>query len=141
MKLTVLLLQRDDDRAMYAEFLRHHGFAPDCPDHVDEALAGAADSDVIVTELAVPTVSDGCAFIKTLRAEPSTRHKPIIVVTSWAWQTDRLLAREAGCDVFLTKPCLPDDLLREIHSVLAATRRRVSRKRTTSSDCKPRRRS
>src|SRR4029078_8191409 len=115
-------MQREDDRAMYAEFLRHHGFVPDCPDQVDEALARAADSDVMVTELAVPTVSDGCAFIENLRAEPRTQHKPIIVVTSWAWQTDRLRAREAGCDVFLTKPCLPEDLLREIHRAVAAAR-------------------
>jgi two-component system cell cycle response regulator DivK len=27
-------------------------------------------------------------------------------------------AAEAGCDGFLTKPCLPEDLLHEIHRML-----------------------
>jgi len=129
----VLLLHRDDDRAMYAEFFRHHGFTADCPVDVPEALARAADADVIVTELMVPTVEEGYAFIERLRAEVLTRHKPIIVVTSWAWQTERLRALEAGCDVFLTKPCLPQELLRRVRRVLAAAPLRNVRGKPTKS--------
>jgi CheY-like chemotaxis protein len=125
----VLLMQRPDDRAMYEEFFRHHGLAPLCPADATEALACAPAADVLVTGLMLPGVMDGFEFIERLRADARTKHKPIIVVTSWAWQTERLRARDAGCDVFLTKPCLPDDLLREIRRVLAATRLRGVRGR------------
>jgi CheY-like chemotaxis protein len=116
----VLLLQNPADRAMYAEFLRHHGVEALCPSDATEAAALAPQTQVIVTELMVPTVSDGVEFIRRLRADGRTKHLPILVVTSWAWQTERLRAEEAGCDVFLTKPCLPDELLREIRNVFPA---------------------
>jgi CheY-like chemotaxis protein len=29
-------------------------------------------------------------------------------------------ARKAGCDAFVTKPCLPEDLVKEIQKVLSA---------------------
>jgi two-component system, cell cycle response regulator DivK len=78
----------------------------------------------------VPTVSDGVEFIRRLRADDHTKHLPILVVTSWAWQTERLRAQDAGCDVFLTKPCLPDELLREIRRVLALGKLRGARAKT-----------
>ena len=126
----VLLLQNPDDGAMYAEFLRHHGVETLCPADTSEALQQASQADVIVTELMVPTISDGVEFIRRLRAHDHTKHLPIIVVTSWAWQTERLRAQDAGCDVFLTKPCLPDDLLRKIRRVLALKRLRALRTST-----------
>jgi CheY-like chemotaxis protein len=115
----VLLLQRDDDRAMYAEFFRHHDVESLCPADTAEAFQLAPQADIIVTELIVPTVNDGVAFIERLRADLTTKSIPIVVVTSWAWQTERLRAQDAGCDLFLTKPCLPDVLLSEIRRVLA----------------------
>src|SRR5437868_4834332 len=102
----VLVLQNPDDGAMYAEFLRHHGVEPLCAVATAEALELAPTADIIATELMLPTVTEGVEFIQRLRADERTKHVPIIVVTSWAWQTERLRAQDAGCDVFLTKPCL-----------------------------------
>ena len=118
----VLLVQPpDDSREMYAEFLRHHGLEVVCPDDVDEALTLAPAADVVVTGLQLPGAKDGFALIQHLRAKPATEHKPIIVVTSWAWQTERLRAKDAGCDVFLTKPCLPAVLLRHVQRRLTTS--------------------
>ena len=36
--------------------------------------------------------------------------------------TERQRAESAGCDLFLTKPCLPDELLREVHLLLASSK-------------------
>ena len=126
----VLLVQPpDDSREMYAEFFRHHGMEVVCPEDVETALTLAPAVDVIVTGLQVPGTMDGYAFIERLRADPATRDKLIIVVTSWAWQTERLRAQDAGCDLFLTKPCLPAVLLRHIHRGLMTARRRRGSKR------------
>jgi DNA-binding NarL/FixJ family response regulator len=46
------------------------------------------------------------------------------VVTSRAWSTDRDRAIAAGCDLFLSKPCLPHDLMDSINRLLARRRRR-----------------
>jgi two-component system cell cycle response regulator DivK len=126
----VLLVQPpDDSRDMYAEFLRHHGMDVVCPGDVEEALTLAPAADVVVTGLQLPGAMDGFAFIQHLRADPATRHKPVIVVTSWAWQTERLRAKDAGCDVFLTKPCLPAVLLRHVRRRLTTAARRPISKR------------
>ena len=126
----VLLVQpHDDGREMYAEFFRHHELTVVCPDDVAEALTLAPTADVIVTELRLPGALDGYEFIQRLRADQQTRHKPVIVVTSWAWQTERLRAEEAGCDLFLTKPCLPQVLLNHIYKALTPAKLRRMRAR------------
>jgi CheY-like chemotaxis protein len=132
---TVLLVQPpDDSREMYAEFFRHHGMDVVCPDDVVEALTLAPAADAVVTGLQLPGTMDGYAFIQQLRAGAATRHKLIIVVTSWAWQTERLRAQDAGCDVFLTKPCLPAVLLRHVQRGLRAARPRQPRRRGSKRD-------
>ena len=51
---------------------------------------------------------------------------PLIVLTACAWPKDRARAEGAGCDVFLPKSCLPNDLLGEVQQLLTATRSRTA---------------
>ena len=118
--VVLLVHQADDSRDMYVEYFRHHGLTVLCSSEVVEALAMALTADVIVTELRIPGALQGYDFIQQLRQDDKTRHKPVIVVTSWAWQTERVRAEEAGCDSFLTKPCFPDVLLRHVRQALIA---------------------
>lgn len=130
----VLLVQpHDDSREMYAEFFRHHHLTVWCPDDVAHALALAPSADVVITGLWLPGTLDGYTLIQRLRTDEQTREKTIIVLTSWAWQTDRLRAKEAGCDVFLTKPCLPGVLLRYVRRAVATARLRDMRKHDSTS--------
>ena len=86
-------------------------------------------ADVIVTELRIPGALEGYDFIQQLRLDEQTRNKPVIVVTSWAWQTERVRAEEAGCDLFLTKPCFPEALLRHVRQALRIGKPRQVRQR------------
>jgi two-component system cell cycle response regulator DivK len=116
----VLLVQPErDDREMYAEFLRYAGLTPVVLSDATPALSLAQHVDVIVTGLLRPGRMDGIAFIRRLKNDDCTKDIPVIVLTSSAWNTERERAVRAGCDVFLAKPCLPDDLLHEIRSVMA----------------------
>ena len=116
--LRVLLVQpHDDSREMYAEFLQHHKVHVVCASDGEEALRVADAADVIVTGIQLRGSMDGWELIDRLRADERTRAKSIIVLTSWAWQTERLRAQAAGCDAFLTKPCLPTVLLTQIREV------------------------
>lgn len=107
---TVLLVQSDqDNREMYAEYLRLKGFDPISASTVEEALALAADAHVIVTGIALPGDQDGVALISRLRTNQETQHVPIVALTTFVGNAERAAA--AGCDRWLLKPCLPDELL------------------------------
>ena len=118
----VLLVQADaDSREMYTEFFRYEGFLPVPVSNARDGLGVARRADVIVTGLLLPGDIDGIEFIARLRRDERTKRIPLIVLTACAWKSDRERAEEAGCDVFLAKPCLPDHLLREVRLLLAAS--------------------
>ena len=54
------------------------------------------------------------------KADERTRHIPIVALTGHALAGHAEGARQAGCDAFVTKPCLPDALVAEIQRMLAA---------------------
>jgi CheY-like chemotaxis protein len=115
---SVLLIERDDDnRAMYAEYLRFRGLTLSTADTTDDGLVRSASADFIVTGIRVPGSFDGFELIRRLREFSSKT--PIIVLTACAFETDRRRAFGAGCDRFLSMPCLPDQLEREIRRLWA----------------------
>jgi two-component system cell cycle response regulator DivK len=130
--IVILLVQVDSDgRAMYTKFFRHHGFLPIPVATASDALSVAPHADVIVTETLLPGRMDGIEFIARLKGSERTRTIPVVVFTVCAWPAERERAEQAGCDVFLTKPCLPDTLLREVNRVLAPSHLRDVRETTT----------
>jgi two-component system cell cycle response regulator DivK len=116
----VLLVQRlrDDGLEMYAEYLRYSGLAAIAASNVSDALSLARRADVIVTGILLDDNVDGVELVSRLRGGDDTMHKPIIVLTACEWHRERERATHAGCDVFLSKPCLPDTLLREVRMLL-----------------------
>jgi two-component system cell cycle response regulator DivK len=130
--VVALLVQVDvDGRELYAEFLRRHGFLPIRVKTASEGLTVAPHADVIVTETLLPGRMDGIEFIARLKAGERTRTIPVVVLTACAWPAERERAAHAGCDVFLTRPCEPDALLREVTRVLAPSHPRDVRDATT----------
>jgi CheY-like chemotaxis protein len=71
-----------------------------------------------VTALLLPGGTDGIEFIARLRADDRTKSVPIIVLTANAWTKERERAEGVGCDAFLSKPCLPDELVRALRRLL-----------------------
>ena len=122
---TVMLVESvQDDRAMYAEYLRASAFGVIEVGDTARALTRAAQADVIVTGIRVPGPFNGIELVHRLRAARTTKERPVIVLTASVMQTDRDEAARAGCDAFLLKPCLPDELVGEIRRLL--TLRRLS---------------
>ncbi len=119
---TVVLLQPcDDGLEMYAEFLRYHQLAVIGVSDPWAALIAAPKADVVVTGILLAGSMDGVELIARLRRDERTSRTPIIVLTACAWTSERERAEHAGCDVLLSKPCLPGELLRSVHQVLATT--------------------
>jgi len=109
----------DDARQMYSKYLEHCGFAVSQARDGAEALRVAAREppDLIVMDLALPGI-DGWEATRRLKARSATRTTPVIALTGHALAGQEDVARSAGCDAFLTKPCLPDELAAAIRRTL-----------------------
>jgi two-component system, cell cycle response regulator DivK len=66
-------------------------------------LAQSESPDIILMDISLP-VMDGWEVTRLLKANESTRHIPIIVLTAHALVSDRTKAFEAGCNDYDTKP-------------------------------------
>jgi CheY-like chemotaxis protein len=88
------------------------------------ALAMNAKPAVVITEITLPLI-DGAVLCKLLRDEPKTRATRLVVVTADRRPEQLERARLAGAHAILTKPCLPDLLLREIERVAAPVEQRL----------------
>ena len=126
----VLLVEDDcDSREMYALGLEWAGFRVTSVGDGTAALTQAMSlsPQVVVTDLHVPGL-DGLELCRRLKTTESTASIPVIAVTGAAREGDVELARAAGFDRVLIKPCLPDALRDTIHDLLA----RSARARDTS---------
>ncbi|HXH05641.1 MAG TPA: response regulator [Vicinamibacterales bacterium] len=118
--LVLVVEDYEDAREMYAEYLRFSGFRVAEAANGYEALeqAAALAPDIILMDLALPRL-DGWEATRRLKTDPRTRHIPILALTGHALAAHAATAQEAGCDAFVTKPCLPDALVAEIRRMLA----------------------
>lgn len=110
-----------DAREMYAEYLQFSGYEVIEAANGMEALQRALDSapDIILMDLSLP-VMDGWEATRRLKSDERTAPIPVVALTGHALAGISEGAKKAGCDAFVTKPCLPEDLVREIRNVLEA---------------------
>jgi CheY-like chemotaxis protein len=108
-----------DAREMYTEYLEYSGFEVVEAGNGMEALQRAVDAtpDIILMDLSLP-VMDGWEATRRLKADERTASIPVVALTGHALAGHADGAREAGCDAFVTKPCLPDALVAEIRRLL-----------------------
>jgi len=84
------------------------------------AMATLERPDVILMDLTLPDI-DGKEATRQVKADPATRHIPIIALTANAMPEDREMALAAGCDDFDTKPVELQRLLGKIKALAPAT--------------------
>ena len=123
----VVLLVDDypDNRDIYVQFLTYSGLRVEEADNGHQALdkAFTLRPDVIVMDLSLPGL-DGWEVTRRLKQDPRTRDIPVIALTGHALAGHSEGAFDAGCDAFITKPCLPERLLEEIRAIVPAARSR-----------------
>lgn len=113
---TVLLVEdNEDNRIIYATALRYAGYdvleAITGTEGVQQARTG--QPDLILMDISVPEL-DGWEATAILKADPTTRHIPIVAVTAHALPDDAERSRRVGCDGYLAKPIPPATLLAEV---------------------------
>lgn len=73
--------------------------------------------DLILMDMSLPII-DGWEASRRIKADPLTRHIPIIALTAHAMLEDRQKALEYGCDDYDTKPVDIRRLLAKIEAFL-----------------------
>jgi two-component system cell cycle response regulator DivK len=120
---TLVLLVDDypDNRDIYVQFLTYSGLRVEEAENGHQALdkAFSLRPDVIVMDLSLPGL-DGWEATRRLKQDPRTRDIPVIALTGHALAGHSKVAFDAGCDAFITKPCLPERLLDEIRAIVTA---------------------
>ena len=113
-----------DAREMYSEYLQFSGFRVAEARNGNEAVAQALSlrPDLILMDLSLPGM-DGWEATRLLKADERTKHIPVVALTGHALAGASEGAKKAGCDSFVTKPCLPDDLVVEVRRLLGVVRK------------------
>lgn len=108
-----------DAREMCSEFLKFSGYRVEEAADGVEAIEKATEflPAIILMDLSLPRL-DGWEATRRLKKDARTQHIPIIALTGHALAGHAEGAQDAGCDAFLTKPCLPDAMLAEVKRVL-----------------------
>jgi CheY-like chemotaxis protein len=104
---------------LYSDFLAGSGFAVEGSSTGEEAIDEARRlvPDVIIMDLGLPRMN-GWEAIQLLKSETATRHIPVIALTGHVQRHFADLARQAGADCVLFKPCRLEELLSELERLL-----------------------
>jgi len=123
----VILIAEDfeDARDLYKDYLEFSGFKVETATNGRDAidLAITLQPDLILMDASMP-VLDGWQATRELKANPATSHIPVLALTAHAFDDARQEARTSGCDGFVTKPCLPDDLVEKVRATLENGRKK-----------------
>src|SRR4051812_26432610 len=112
--LVLVVDDYQDAREMYAEYLSFSGFRVAEASNGLEAVEKAFPlrPDVILMDLSLPG-SDGWAPTRRLKPDERRRGIPVVALPGHPLAGASAGARQAGCAAFVTKPCLPDELVLE----------------------------
>lgn len=122
--MTLRVLAVDDSRTMrdlLGQALEGAGFEPRLAEDGVDAMERLEDAapDVIITDINMPNM-DGFGLIEAVRATPSHRATPILVLTTESAADLKARARDAGATGWIVKPFDEARLISAIRRVAAA---------------------
>jgi two-component system alkaline phosphatase synthesis response regulator PhoP len=121
----ILVAEDDRDIAdLIAHYVRKSGWDPHVESTGDGALAYArrCPVDLAILDVMLPGIS-GLDVCRALRADTTTSHLPIIIVTARAEESDRIAGLDIGADDYIAKPFSPNELVARIRALVRRTRR------------------
>lgn len=81
-------------------------------------IAKTRSFDMVLSDVNMP-IMDGIELIKNLRAMPSFKFTPILMLTTEAGTEKKMEGKSAGATGWIVKPFNPDQLLNTVNRVLA----------------------
>jgi len=116
--VTSKILVADDDfdnRTIVQEALEAAGYQVLLATNGEEALEQVHSKKpaVLLLDLSMPKLN-GWEVAKRIRQEPALSGTAIIAFTAHALVGDELKAKASGCDDYISKPCLPKEVVAKI---------------------------
>jgi CheY-like chemotaxis protein len=112
-----------DVREMYSDYLKFEGFrvatAATGPEALD--VARTERPDVILMDVTMPGM-DGFTATERIKEDPRLASVPVLILTAHVFAEYEERARAAGCNGFIRKPCLPDELARAVRAAIRRER-------------------
>ena len=118
-KLILVVEDHEDNRRILRDLLTSAGYemVEAVTGEEGVAMAEMHRPDLILMDIQLPEL-DGYGATRRIKADPALRAIPIIAVTSYALSGDDVMAYEAGCAAYITKPFSPRQLLAKIREYL-----------------------
>ncbi len=118
---TIVVVEDDPNIAdLLDAYLRRAGFrvllAADATTGLD--LIATAMPRLAVLDVGLPGDLDGFEVCRRLRAQPSTRSLPVLLLTARADEMDRVTGLELGADDYVTKPFSPREVVLRVQALL-----------------------
>jgi two-component system phosphate regulon response regulator PhoB len=126
---TVLLCDDERDLLSVLDFnLRAAGFETILATRGEEALLALKRRipDLVLLDLMLPDLP-GTEICRRIKADPRTRHVPVVMLTAKGDEVDRVVGFELGADDYVTKPFSVRELVLRLKAVV----RRVGGGRST----------
>ncbi|GAB5492220.1 MAG: hypothetical protein Phog2KO_24350 [Phototrophicaceae bacterium] len=86
----------------------------------EEAVAKALEliPDLIMTDVRMPKMT-GYEACKAIKADETTKHIPIVILSAKGQDEEKDLGVESGADDYIVKPFAPDQLAKRVAEILA----------------------
>lgn len=123
--ITILVIDDDNNIIELIRLgLKYEGFQVESTDTGSDGLAAAQrlNPALIVLDILLPDL-DGLEVCNLLRANPTTRDIPVLMLTAKDDVRDRVTGLQNGADDYLVKPFDFDELVARIRAILRRTRR------------------
>jgi two-component system phosphate regulon response regulator PhoB len=117
---SVLVVDDERDLLSLLDFnLRGAGFETLLATTGEEALSVLRRRlpDIVLLDLMLPDLS-GTEVCRQMKADPRTRHVPVVMLTAKGEEVDRIVGFELGADDYVTKPFSIRELVLRLKSVL-----------------------
>ncbi len=117
---SVLLVDDERDLLSLVDFnLRAAGFETVLASTGEQALAAVRRKvpDLVVLDVMLPDLS-GTEVCRQIKADPRTRHVPVVMLTAKADEVDRVVGFELGADDYVTKPFSVRELVLRLRALL-----------------------
>ena len=117
---TVLLVDDERDLLSVLDFnLRAAGFETLLATRGEEALLALKRRvpDLVLLDLMLPDLP-GTEVCRRIKADPRTRHVPVVMLTAKGEEVDRVVGFELGADDYVTKPFSVRELVLRLKAIL-----------------------
>ena len=117
---SVLLVDDERDLLSLLDFnLRAAGFETALATAAEQALAQVKRKvpDLVLLDLMLPDVP-GTEVCRQLKADPRTKHVPVVMLTAKGEEVDRVVGFELGADDYVTKPFSVRELILRLKALV-----------------------